>query len=162
MCPLQDRKTVSIATQKFAHFFRLVMKKSKKRYKRRVRARQDILQIQSALWMAVRDAYLDNEAGVYIEGLGYLCHVIRPERRFISYKLNSGGIIRRMTDGYEYKHCVWWFRPRGEYFHLWLSDYTKALCRSRVREGVEYKLFYKEFYSINRLEKKRRNKIVLP
>ena len=60
--------------------------------------KNDILECQSLIWKVIRDRYLEDEGGVYINNIGYLCHKINPNRKIDLNKL-TGTINRRGTGG---------------------------------------------------------------
>ena len=51
--------------------------------------KNDILECQSLIWKVIRDRYLEDEGGVYINNIGYLCHKINPNRKIYLNKLTG-------------------------------------------------------------------------
>ena len=113
------------------------MSKNGKRRKHTIVEKNDILECQSLIWKVIRDKYLDNEGGVYINNIGYLCHKINPNRKIYLNKL-TGTINRRGTGGYSYVHTCIDFMPRNKYFHLYISP---ALTKVDL---VNFKSYEKE------------------
>ena len=95
------------------------MSKNGKRRKHTIVDKNDILECQSLIWKVIRDRYLEDEGGVYINNIGYLCHKINPNRKIYLNKL-TGTINRRGTGGYSYVHTCMDFMPRNKYFHLYI------------------------------------------
>ena len=65
-------KSFKILDQYFLRFYRSIMSKNGKRRKHTIVDKNDILECQSLIWKVIRDKYLDNEGGVYINNIGYL------------------------------------------------------------------------------------------
>lgn len=114
------------------------MSKNGKRRKHTIVDKNDILECQSLIWKVIRDKYLDNEGGVYINNIGYLCHKINPNRKIYLNKL-TGTINRRGTGGYSYVHTCIDFMPRNKYFHLYISPALNKECRLAMESGRRYK-----------------------
>ena len=113
-------KSFKILDQYFLRFYRSIMSKNGKRRKHTIVDKNDILECQSLIWKVIRDRYLEDEGGVYINNIGYLCHKINPNRKIYLNKL-TGTINRRGTGGYSYVHTCIDFMPRNKYFHLYIS-----------------------------------------
>lgn len=97
------------------------MSKNGKRRKHTIVEKNDILECQSLIWKVIRDKYLDNEGGVYINNIGYLCHKINPNRKIYLNKL-TGTINRRGTGGYSYVHtCIEFYASEQVFPSLYFS-----------------------------------------
>lgn len=139
-------KSFKILDQYFLRFYRSIMSKNGKRRKHTIVDKNDILECQSLIWKVIRDKYLDNEGGVYINNIGYLCHKINPNRKIYLNKL-TGTINRRGTGGYSYVHTCIDFMPRNKYFHLYISPALNKECRLAMKSGRRYKFLYREVES---------------
>lgn len=139
-------KSFKILDQYFLRFYRSIMSKNGKRRKHTIVDKNDILECQSLIWKVIRDKYLDNEGGVYINNIGYLCHKINPNRKIYLNKL-TGTINRRGTGGYSYVHTCIDFMPRNRYFHLYISPALNKECRLVMESGRRYKFLYREVES---------------
>lgn len=118
---------------------------------------KDILKIQSELWREVAEQYLNNNDGVYLEHIGYLCHVLfdtKPKyivRKNVRASSNTEEgyefypDVRLMgTNGYRYTHTVLDFADTKRFFHLVLSDYLKSKARKLMGKGKRYRFAYNE------------------
>ena len=59
------------------------MSKNGKRRKHTIVDKNDILECQSLIWKVIRDKYLDNEGGVYINNIGIYVIRLIPTVRYI-------------------------------------------------------------------------------
>lgn len=139
-------KSFKILYQYFLRFYRSIMSKNGKRRKHTIVDKNDILECQSLIWKVIRDRYLEDEGGVYINNIGYLCHKINPNRKIYLNKL-TGTINRRGTGGYSYVHTCIDFMPRNKYFHLYISPALNRECRLAMESGRRYKFLYREVES---------------
>ena len=130
-----------ITSNYFYSFYREYLKS--KRLKP-ITPREDAVRIQSLLWQVVLEHYMDNEGGVYLDNLGYLCHMIRPRRRFY-YNRKFGLINHEHTNGYSYRHfCIVIRKSVKRYFNLKLQVSITKRCRYRMNKGLRYRFLYRE------------------
>ncbi len=139
-------ESVKIATTYFIPFYRSIMARRRSRHRHVISDARDIIECQSLIWKTVADHYLENEGGVYINNIGYLCHVICPVRS-LSINRVTGDINRKGTDGYKYTHCCVDFLPRNKFFHLVVQDALKRKSRELMNAGRRYKFLYREVQS---------------
>lgn len=133
---------------KFCHtFYRILISKNRDSLRCSVN-RDEYREIQRELFRTIADEYVNNDSGVFISNLGYLCHIIKPERK-VSISKNTGGILRSATNGYLYRHVCLDFFPRGQFYHLStnLSSTLKVRCKARSRKGFVYKFNFREVKS---------------
>ena len=76
-----DIKSFKILNQYFLRFYRSIMSKNGKRRKHTIVDKNDILECQSLIWKVIRDKYLENEGGVYINNIRLSCARIGLLRR---------------------------------------------------------------------------------
>lgn len=86
----------------FIHYYTLygngVNRKTLKGY-------SEFREVTTAIWKTVRDHYVHNEGGVYIDNIGYLCHVIRPEsKEGNAVRLSARMKRRKKRGGFSYRH----------------------------------------------------------
>lgn len=134
------------AKDMFSPFYRSYAKIKQLPRKHIILDRDELMKCHSMIWKAVRKHYLEDEGGVYIHNLGYLCHFIRGWQKFYVNNL-SRRIQRRETNGYSYLHFCYDFFPVNQFFHLYLD---KILINNAIRKmanGTKYKFLYREVSS---------------
>lgn len=136
----------SILGSSFVPFYRSLTAKKKTKRRHVISDRRDIMQCHSLIWKTIRDHYLENEGGVYINNIGYLCHVIRPVRTLYINPVTKD-INRKGTDGYKYSHECMDFMPKNKFFHLVLQPALKKKSRNLMNSGRRYKFLYREVQS---------------
>lgn len=140
-------KVRSLADKRFIAYYHKIMAEESKRaqYKRLILEKSEVMKIQHELWKTVREHYIENEGGVYISNLGYLCHIMRPKRKLFANHI-SNTIIRMQTNGYLFRHVCLDFSPKLQYFHLYKSiiKTVKHECNKRLKKGKRYKFLYNE------------------
>lgn len=128
-----------------SYYFNLM--KSRGFSKRIIKDRSEVLRLQSIIFKTIKEHYVENEGGVYIDNIGYLCHVIRPNRRFFVNKV-AKDVIRFKTDGFKYNHIVLDLFGRKKYFYLYMSDSLKLFIGKRMKKGLRYRFLYREIMTI--------------
>lgn len=144
-----------ITQSDFATFYKKFMKKRKGR-KRVISDRYEICRLQSIIYKTIQEHYLNNEGGVYIDNLGYLCHRIIPHQSFV--KSHFGDDISKLgTNGYKYRHeCLdflWMKKNHRSYYHLILSGLLQKRCDRLMWDGLKYKFLYREVFAKMKLFK---------
>ena len=105
------------------------------------------------IWKTIAEHYIRNEGGVYLDNIGYLCHIIRPEKKFsIRGKLSKK---RVMAGGYGYRHvCLQMEMTRlgrmRHYVSVDISGFMKKQCDAFILKGYKYKFLYRESLEWNR------------
>lgn len=120
-----------------------MMKQRRIKNRRALSDRDEILKIQALIWETVVEHYIENEGGVYIDNFGYLCHIIRPKKKFIIFRAKNE-VARMKTDGYKYDHMVFDFMPVNKYFHVCVLPFLQKKCKMIMNKGRRYKFLYKE------------------
>lgn len=135
-----------ITDQGFRHFYRSMISKNGRRRKHYISDNKDIMECQSLIWKVIRERFEEDEGGTYINNIGYLCHVISPNRRIYLNPVTNT-INRRGTGGYLYSHTCIDFMPRNRYFHLYIMPELVRKCRRLMNGGRRYKFLYREVES---------------
>ena len=130
----------------FNPFYRSYVKIKQLPRKHIIPDRNELAKCQSMIWKAVRRHYLEDEGGVYIHNLGYLCHFIRCWQKFYVNNL-SRRIQRRETNGYSYLHFCYDFFPINQFFHLYLDKKLIEESMKKMESGTKYKFLYREVSS---------------
>lgn len=112
-----------------------------------------VRRVVDLLWRTIKKHYVENEGGVYLDNIGYLCHIIKPERKFVLR--NSVSKNRVMTGGYGYRHvCLQMEKTvlgRMRYYaSVDLLKSLKRLCDRNNARGNKYKFFYREILEWNK------------
>lgn len=139
-------KSIKIANVYFVPFYRSLLKKRAARYKHVLSSKEEILECQSLIWRTVAEHYIENDGGVYINNIGYLCHIICPVRKLSICKITND-INRKHTDGYKYTHDCMDFLPKNKYFHLVVQKSLRKKCHDLMNKGKRYKFLYREVQS---------------
>ena len=116
-----------------------------------------------ALWMTIRKHYIENEAGVYINHIGYLCHIMGPR---VNFRINLKN--RKELEGRIWHHvCIDAYPtslnsmlseentrfvstqpPEAPPFHFYFKNSVIQACRDEmVKNGKRYRFLYKEVFS---------------
>lgn len=106
-----------------------------------------VSRILCELWKTVGDHFLTNEGGVYLDNIGYICHVIRPRKRYGSF---NNGIADNNADGNNYDSTVMpmrYFNRRWN-FTVEVSEALRTASSNAVKEGYRYRFLYKELKSL--------------
>ncbi len=77
-------KRTSIQSPYFAAYYHRLMKRKNGFKKGMIRDRGEILRLLSIIWKTVSEHYVEADAGVYVDNVGYLCHVLIPGQRLPS------------------------------------------------------------------------------
>lgn len=110
----------------------------------------DFKKVIEAIWKTVRHRYIYNEGGVYIDNIGYLCHIIRPESKpGNSIRISVRNKKRKKKGGYNYRHIS---IPVGRSRKSVLSKYIFLEPLKSIKEeseavllaGYRYRFLYRE------------------
>ena len=71
-------KRTSIQSPYFAAYYHRLMKRKNGFKKGMIRDRGEVLRLLSIIWKTVSEHYVEADAGVYVDNVGYLCHVLIP------------------------------------------------------------------------------------
>ena len=71
-------KIASVSDKYFIAFYKRVCK----RKKRVIRDGKELLALQRTIFETIADLYVKNDAGVYVRGIGYLCHMMKKNFDF--------------------------------------------------------------------------------
>lgn len=108
-----------------------------------IKDRKEAMALRVIVWHTILEHYLENEGGVYLENLGYLCHMIIPNQSVGNKICTLNGKAYR--NGYRYRHvCLEIRRNRAHYFYLDLSKATMQKSREAMRRGRRYRFLYRE------------------
>lgn len=138
-------KRTRITSNHFYSFYRRMMRLYKKK-KGLIKDRNDLMDLQSLIWETVADHYLNNEGGVYIDNIGYLCHMMIPCKMLRVSDL-FGTLIHGSTNGYKYKHMVLCLDSDKTYFQLDISKALQKKSNDKMSKGKRYKFLYREVMS---------------
>lgn len=137
----------------FGSFYKSYLKGRKDSEKSVIPRRDDVLVCQSAIWRAIANNYLSNDGGVFIDHVGYLCHMIKPTRA------KHQGPFKpkrpRKADGYKYYHFCLNLSDEHAYFTIDLLDSLREAIEDYVERGKRYKFMYREVDSERRTFGKR-------
>ena len=109
--------------------------------------RKAIGDIAFKLWETVGDHFLTNEGGVYLDNIGYICHVIRTKK---TYKFFNNIVADDNADGNSYDSVVMpmrYFNRRWN-FSVEISEALRKRSSEAVRDGYRYRFLYKELKSL--------------
>lgn len=139
-------KHTTISSSYFVSYYRRLMRNKRRKdgHKRGTLSNcTECLALLSLIWETVAEHYLQNEGGVYIDNIGYLCHMLIPNQRFGIDPITKD--IRRInTNGYRYNHTVLDFGDPKRFFHLTLSDYLQKKAKIVMNDGERYRFLYNE------------------
>lgn len=105
-----------------------------------------IMKIRTLLMETIEEHYLNNEGGVYLENIGYLCHMVVPNRKLLSYTgVGTKFLTRKKMNGFYYKHlCIPIEKKGTKYYNLDLSWLLVKKCKELMEKGVRYRFLYRE------------------
>lgn len=136
-------KITSISSRAFYTFYRDHIKSKRRSKKNSIKGRQKVLDLQATIWETVAEHYLENQAGVYIDNIGYLCHMIKPERDLsISPFVNEIKYIN--SNGYKYRHLALELSDKKRYFHLFLNTNLIGKSKAKIAKRTRYRFLYNE------------------
>lgn len=119
------------------------------KYKRHsvITDRKDVANILCELWKTVGDHFLTNEGGVYLDNIGYICHVIHTKKR---YKYFDNEVMENNSDGNRYDCAIIPFRyfNRRWNFSVEVSMALRQSSHKIVKDGYRYRFLYKELKSL--------------
>ena len=129
----------SIATHKFEGYYYNIYS-PKRRNLIKQKDREDIYKIQSMIWKTIREHYINNEAGLYLQNIGHLCHIVHPKIKFTHATVN-----RNALGGRKYFHiCLDGF-PKDRYCQIVFNKSLKGDIReAMVDNGKRYKFLFDE------------------
>lgn len=139
----------SLFDKKFISFYYHIMARYRVGIKKTVFDVKDLRKIQSEIFKTIREHYVNNDGGVYINNLGYFCHMMVPESRMAITPFNKT-IRYEHTNGYMFKHLVLDDRKgTGKYYSIF-SDVlalVKKESNTKIKNGKRYKFLYREVES---------------
>lgn len=147
-------KVTTVKSREFAHYYHKMMSLKKRSKERMIRDRMEVLKIEGAIMDAIQEHFIENEGGVYIEGIGMFAHITCQGRRFRRFYVTDT-ISYEKSGGYAYRHAVIDFTKRKrpyQYFMLAkrLSDDACAF----TRKGFKYLFPYREVMEKRRVTKR--------
>lgn len=149
-------KTKSLLDKsEFPIYYRSIMSQTKVRAKREIKSTEDINKIHKMIWETIRDMYERSEGGVYIENIGYFCHVIKLSRKWGMNNLTNTP-IKPSTNGYPYRHVVLEMEGKRRYYHIFRSILpTLKKKLDKMAGHKRYKLRINEVISYNNCKDKK-------
>lgn len=141
----------------FISFYRAMCDRKKCAKKRQIKDIREINKVHLQIWKTVSDMYKSSYGGVFVDGIGYFSHVIKPDRKWGMCKMLDIP-IRYKTNGFPYRHMVldFMFKPR-RFYHIhksilpFLSNELRLLTPSK-----RYKLLLREVRSYMNCNKRRK------
>lgn len=101
----------------------------------------DVLRCLSLILKTIAERYINNEGGVFISNFGYLCHIMKPDRKlYINAFTND--IALKHTRGYTYRHLCLDFMPVNQFFHFYVGKALKRKITTFMKKGYTYKFLY--------------------
>ena len=95
---------------------------------------------------------MEADAGVYVDNVGYLCHVLIPGQRF-AVRRDLDIVSRLGTNGYLYNHLAMDFADSKRYYHFVIQDSLKKKLRVKMNKGRRYRFMYNEILAKRRVFK---------
>lgn len=141
--------------KEFYLYYREICASYKKREERAIKRESEVRSIHLEIWKVISEMYEEAEGGVYIDNLGYFCHVVNPIR---SWGVKFKGAIQRMkTNGYMYNHIVLDFKGWTQPYHIY-KNIIYGLNRNMMRltPKKRYKFLINEIKSYRRCNRARR------
>ena len=145
-------KRTSIQSPYFAAYYHRLMKRKNGFKKGMIRDRGEVLRLLSIIWKTVSEHYVEADAGVYVDNVGYLCHVLIPGQRF-TVRRDLDIVSRLGTNGYLYNHLVMDFADSKRYYHFVIQDSLKKKLRVKMNKGRRYRFMYNEILAKRRVFK---------
>lgn len=140
----------------FPIFYSAIMDRKKRTAKRKIKSKRDLNLIHSAIWSTITRLYEESEGGVYIENVGYFCHVIKTHRKWVVNPLTDAP-TRPRTNGYPYRHVVLDMGKQRRCYHIFRSIQTHLRKKlGRLSPEKRYKLRFNEVVSYINCTKKRK------
>ena len=136
-------KRTSIQSPYFAAYYHRLMKRKNGFKKGMIRDRGEVLRLLSIIWKTVSEHYVEADAGVYVDNVGYLCHVLIPGQRF-TVRRDLDIVSRLGTNGYLYNHLAMDFADSKRYYHFVIQDSLKKKLRVKMNKGRRYRFMYNE------------------
>lgn len=117
---------VTLVDYDFVDFYRTIMGRKKNTTKRQIRGMREIHVVHREIWREIYKSFVEVEGGVYIDGIGYFCHIMNPRRK---WRLNSLTKLPRKhrTNGYRYNHILLNVTRSNQYYcmYKYLTDDLK-------------------------------------
>ena len=149
---MTDMKRTSIQSPYFAAYYHGLMKRKNGFKKGMIRDRGEVLRLLSIIWKTVSEHYVEADAGVYVDNVGYLCHVLIPGQRF-AVRRDLDIVSRLGTNGYLYNHLAMDFADSKRYYHFVIQDSLKKKLRVKMNKGRRYRFMYNEILAKRRVFK---------
>lgn len=149
---LSNMKRTSIQSPYFAAYYHRLMKRKNGFKKGMIRDRGEVLRLLSIIWKTVSEHYVEADAGVYVDNVGYLCHVLIPGQRF-TVRRDLDIVSRLGTNGYLYNHLAMDFADSKRYYHFVIQDSLKKKLRVKMNKGRRYRFMYNEILAKRRVFK---------
>ena len=131
-------KIGSVSDKYFIAFYKRVCK----RKKRVIRDGKELLALQRIIFETIADLYVKNDAGVYVRGIGYLCHMMKKN---FDFSIKMGMILNESRNGMGYYHMALEFPEKStKYVHFGLAEYLYEKVMSEALKGKPYRFMYRE------------------
>lgn len=153
----KPNREISLYNLRFAAFYHQLMGNMKYSKKRLIKDRMEVLRCLSIILKTIAEKYINNEGGVFISNFGYLCHIMKPERKIFINGLTKE-VARKSTGGYMYRHLCLDFMPVNQFFHFYFGKAIKCKIAKFMNKGYTYKFLYDIVASEKRYIGKRRIK----
>lgn len=143
----------------FIDFYRAFCSRKICANRRQIKDVRAVNRVHLQIWKTISDMYKNAEGGVFIDGIGYFCHVIKPDRKWGMCKMLDVP-IRYKTNGFPYRHMVVdsMIKPR-RFYHIHKSILPFLFSElKRLTPIKRYKLMMREVKSY--MNCSRRRKIV--
>lgn len=147
-------KATTVKSREFAHYYHKMMSLKKRSKERMIRDRMEVLKIEGAIMDAIQDHFINNEGGVYIEGIGMFAHITRQGRRFRRFYVTDTVAFEK-SGGYAYRNAVIDFTARKRpYQYFMLASRLSEAANDFVRKGFRYLFPYREVMEKRRVTKR--------
>lgn len=131
-------KIASVADRNFYKFYERVTK----RRKRLIDDPKAVSEVQMAIFETVADLFIKNDAGLYIKGIGYLCHMMKKN---FDFTIRMGRILNESRNGMGYYHMALEIADRrSKYVHFGISTHLKRRAIEEAVKGRPYRFMYRE------------------
>lgn len=145
-----NMESISVHNRKFVVYYRNLIGRSRYLRRHMIARELDILKCLSLILFVIAKNYVENEGGVFLKRIGYLCHIINPKTKFREYK-RTGEICYKRSDGFKYHHiCLDNFMTDARMFHLKIQASFKRKIYKMFEEGYRYKFLYRMVLSEDR------------
>ena len=159
---MRDLPYASLLNNKeFEKYYEEYIRKRKIPKERILSNKDDLRKIHNELWKTVQELYVESEGGIYIDNIGYFCHVIQPKRKWRISGLTNRPEMPR-TNGYRYRHMVielhdsrnglYMINNKKIFYHIYKSILPHVRDKMNKKK---YKLRIKEIASYIKCKKER-------